>query len=71
MVYRAFLDVCDDKEVVVEADGFGGSTTSVVEGNFPMDYRTHYAKKFRAEEAAIQAAEAIEEERAEAEAILA
>jgi hypothetical protein len=71
LLYRASLDVCDDDEIVVEADGFGGATTSVVEGNFPMDYRTHYAKKFDTEEAALQAAEAVEEERVEPEAILA
>jgi hypothetical protein len=71
LLYRASLDVCGDDEIVVEADGFGGATTSVVEGNFPMDYRTHYAKKFDTEEAALSAAEAVEEERAEPEAILA
>jgi hypothetical protein len=70
VLYRASLDVCGDDEIVVEADGFGGAATSVVEGNFPMDYQTHYAKKFRTEEAALHAAEAIEEERAEAEVIL-
>ena len=71
VLYRASLDVCADDEVVVEADGLGGATTSVVDGNFPMDYRMHFAKKFRTEEAALQAAEAIEDERAEAEVILA
>jgi hypothetical protein len=71
VLYRASLDVCGDDEIVVEADGFGGATTSIVEGNFPMDYRTHYAKKFNTEEAAIHAAEAVGEERAEAEAVLA
>jgi hypothetical protein len=71
VLYRASLNVCEDDEIVVEADGFGGATTSIVEGNFPMDYRTHYAKKFTTEEAALNAAEAVEEERIEPEAILA
>jgi hypothetical protein len=71
LLYSASLDVCGDDEIVVEADGFGGATTSIVEGNFPMDYRTHYAKKFDTEQAAILAAEAIEEERAGPETILA
>jgi hypothetical protein len=71
LLYRASLDVCGDDEIVVEADGFGAATTSIVEGNFPMDYRTHYAKKFSTEEAALRVAESIMEEQVEAEAILA
>lgn len=71
VLYRTSLDVCGDDEIVVEADGFGGATTSIVEGNFPMDYLTRHSKKFDTEEAAILAAEAVAEERAEPEIILA
>jgi len=59
LLFREPLSPCDDEEVVVEADGFGGATVSVVQGNFPMDYLTHRSKKFETEQAAIKAAEAI------------
>jgi hypothetical protein len=35
--------------VVVEADGFGGATASVVEGNFPVDYFTKFERSFFSE----------------------
>ena len=38
VTYLAPLDVVSDDTIVVEADGFGGATTSVVEGNYPVDY---------------------------------
>ena len=30
----------DDELVIVEADGFGGAITKVVEGNYPLDFFT-------------------------------
>jgi hypothetical protein len=48
--------------VVVEADGFGGATTSVVLGNFPLDYFAEYAKSFETEQEAERAAEQIADE---------
>ena len=47
--------------VVVEADGFGHATTSVVEGDYPFDYFTTFAKTFETEEDAENAAQAIVE----------
>ncbi|HVM62268.1 MAG TPA: hypothetical protein VMV72_15520 [Verrucomicrobiae bacterium] len=70
MVYCEPLTSCDAEEVVVEADGFGGATVSVVEGNFPMDYLTHKTKKFETEDAAVRAAESISEGETEPEAVL-
>jgi hypothetical protein len=49
----------DDEEVVVEADGFGGATLSVVEGNYPIDFLCLRETRFRTERAAIQAAEGL------------
>lgn len=56
VLYLAALDV-NDEVVIVEADGFGGATTKVVEGNYPIDFFTHYEKPFATESAALQAAE--------------
>jgi hypothetical protein len=71
VLYFASLDACSDEQVVVEADGFGGATTSTVEGNYPLDYLTHHAKEFRSEEAAIRAAAEIVEQQVEPASILA
>ncbi len=59
VLYRAELDLIQDKIVLVEADGFGGATTKVVEGNYPVDYFTKFEKAFATEEEAITAAEAV------------
>ena len=45
--------------VVVEADGFGHATTSIVEGDYPFDYLTTFSKTFETEEDAENAADAI------------
>jgi hypothetical protein len=45
--------------VVVEADGFGGATVSIVEGNYPIDYITKFEKSFASEGDAEEAAEAV------------
>ena len=70
LLFREPLTSCDDEEVVVEADGFGGATVSVVEGNFPMDYLTHRTKEFETEEAAVEAAESIADGVKRAEKVL-
>ena len=58
VVYLAPLDDCDD-EVIVIADGFGAATTSIIEGNYPIDFFTRYEKQFVTETAAVRAAEKI------------
>ena len=45
--------------LIVEADGFGGATTSLVEGNYPLDYLTKFEKTFPTEKDAESAAEAM------------
>ncbi|MGD0253773.1 MAG: hypothetical protein ABSC01_13890 [Verrucomicrobiota bacterium] len=57
VIYLAALNVCPGDSVVVEADGFGGATTSVVEGNYPVDYVTKFERFFRRESDAEGAAE--------------
>jgi hypothetical protein len=59
IVFRALISPVDDEEIVVEADGFGGATLSVVEGNYPVDFLCLRESKFRTERAAIQAAEGL------------
>lgn len=57
-----FLSSCNevgDDIVVVEADGLGGATTSVVEGNYPVDYVTKLERSFPSERQAEAAAEDI------------
>jgi|SRR5882672_6260022 len=46
-----------DDEVVVEADGFGGATTRIVEGNYPVDSIIKFEKAFPSEKDAQAAAE--------------
>ena len=47
----------DDTLVLVEADGFGGAKTLVVEGNYPIDYFTRFEKSFQREREAEDTAE--------------
>jgi hypothetical protein len=56
VIYLASLDVKDDT-VVVEADGFGGATTSVVEGNYPVDFFIKFERFFPSESEAESAAD--------------
>ena len=71
VTYQADLDVTSDDTVVVVADGFGGATTSVVAGNYPVDYTTKFEKFFPREEEAESAAEDIACHRARPRQILA
>lgn len=59
ILYRSCLNAVDGEMVVVEADGFGRATTSVVDGDYPFDYLTTFAKTFETEEDAENAAQAI------------
>jgi|ERR1039458_6623019 hypothetical protein len=61
ILYQSWLNAVDGEMVVVEADGFGHATTSVVEGDYPFDYFTTFAKTFETEEDAENAAQAIVE----------
>jgi hypothetical protein len=62
VLYLSSLNVTDDKSVVVEADGFGSATVSVVEGNYPIDFVSHYEKEFASENAAVEAAQKVVDE---------
>lgn len=53
VLYLAPLDYCDE-ELIVVADGFGAATTSVVEGNYPIDFFIRYEKEFASETGALR-----------------
>ena len=46
-----------DCDIVVEADGLGGATLLIVEGNYPLDYLVHKEQSFSSEEDACNAAD--------------
>lgn len=71
IIYQADLDVTSDDTVVVVADGFGGATTSVVAGNYPVDYTTKFEKSFPSESDAESAAEELACHRARPRQVLA
>ena|SRR5437660_1378087 len=58
VLFLAEVDGTPD-QVVVEADGFGGATTNVVEGNYPVDYVVKFERSFPTEGEAEAAAEHI------------
>ena len=57
VIYQASISAVDDETVVVEADGFGGATLRVTEGNYPIDFLCLRETKFRTEGAAVREAE--------------
>ena len=59
VTFFAPRDGIGDDIVVVEADGLGGATTSVVEGNYPVDYLTKFERFFPSQKQAEAAAEDI------------
>lgn len=59
IIYKADLHTIGDETVVVEADGFGGARTRIVEGNYPIDYYTKFENAFATEDEAVATAEAI------------
>jgi hypothetical protein len=71
VIYEADLDVTSDDTVVVEADGFGGATTSIVRGNYPVDYSTRFEKFFKTETEAETAAEELASHRGTPRQVLA
>ena len=71
ITYLAPLDVTSDDTVVVEADGFGGATTCVVQGNYPIDYVIKFEKFFPTEGEAEAAAEEVVCDRRSAREVLA
>lgn len=58
-VYMAHIDRASDRAVVVEADGFGGATLIIVDGDYPLDYLAETQKAFASELRAIEAADEI------------
>jgi hypothetical protein len=71
ILFSAELYAAGDDLVVVEADGFGRATTSVVVGNYPIDYLTKSEKVFGSESEALAAAQAIVEGRGSPALVLA
>lgn len=61
VLYSSPLCSLEDEVVVVEADGVGGATTSVVEGNYPVDYITKFEQHFASEDIALRQAEELVE----------
>ena len=59
VIFLASRDGMGDDIIVVEADGLGGATTSVVVGNYPVDYVARFHKSFPSERDAEVAAEDI------------
>jgi hypothetical protein len=57
VIYKADFNTIDDEMIVVEADGVGGATLKVAEGNYPIDFLCLLEKRFRTEAGAIEAAE--------------
>jgi hypothetical protein len=59
VLFRADLSYGDDEVALVEADGLGGATLRVVEGNYPVDFFTHEERTFPTETEAVSEAEAL------------
>ena len=57
ILFRADLSCCDDRVVLVEADGLGGAVMRVIEGNYPVDYSIYEEREFPTESEAVAAAE--------------
>jgi hypothetical protein len=57
VIYQASINTIDDETLVVEADGFGAATLSIVEGNYPIDFLCLRETRFPSEREAIRAAE--------------
>ena len=60
VLFRADLSYGDDDVALVEADGFGGASLCVVEGNYPVDFFTREERVFATEFDAVVAAEALQ-----------
>ena len=56
LLYRARPSMAVGWVTVVEADGIGGAWTSIVEGNFPLDYLVLFERHFSREAEATRVA---------------
>jgi hypothetical protein len=61
MIFQSPRDMWSDDDIVVEADGSGGATLMIVEGNYPSDYTIHKHQSFKTEDEACEAAERLME----------
>jgi hypothetical protein len=59
VLFEACYSVWPDEELIVEADGKGGATLLIVEGNYPIDYLIKQYECFSSEDAACDAADAM------------
>jgi hypothetical protein len=59
-----------DDLIIVEADGFGRAVTSIVEGNYPVDYCIKFERLFESEQEAEAAADAVATGKASPSAVL-
>ncbi len=59
VVFQATRSMWSDEDIIVEADGFGGATLLVVEGNYPISYSIKRQRRFTREDEACEAAEAM------------
>ena len=59
VLFKADLDPFNDDIAIVEANGFGGATTMIVEGNYPVDFLVKFERAFPTEEQAIAAADEV------------
>jgi hypothetical protein len=57
VIFQASYCISPDEDVVVEADGLGGATLVIVEGNYPIDYLLKLQRGFDSEEEACEAAD--------------
>ncbi|MBI4660975.1 MAG: hypothetical protein HY735_19250 [Verrucomicrobia bacterium] len=57
VTFQSYRNAVEDEIVVVEADGFGGATTSLVQGNYPVDFFVRFEKEFATEQEAEYAAD--------------
>lgn len=56
LIYWQDISAVDEEMVVVEADGVGGASLSIVRGRYPFDYETVEAETFPSEDAATKRA---------------
>ena len=59
IIYQAHRDAISDDLIVVERTESKRFLTSIVCGNFPLDYLTKYEAEFETEEDAVSAADAV------------
>ncbi len=59
VLFEACYCAWPDEELIVEADGKGGATLLVVEGNYPIDYLIKQYEYFSSEDAACETADAM------------